>query len=577
MSSARSFMGRGLSMPSMVCLALLLTMLGCAAPQNQAPSQGSSAEGQRPAERTRITAAIIGDPFTLSASVNSAGTGGQPGVEEVERLIHAGVAIRDDRGVLRLQLGESLPTLENGQWRVQSDGRMEMTWKLKPDARWQDGTPVTAFDLLFTVQVGQDKDLPLFRHQAFNSIDAVETPDARTVVVKWREPYIWADDLFTPSSVGRPAFATPLPKHLLEASFLSDKTRFMELTYWTEAFVGAGPYRVREWARGSHMVLQAFDGYALGRPKIDEVEVRFIPDANTMIANVLANEVELVVGRGFSIDAGAELRERWREGKVELPLQSWVALYPQSINPNPPIVGNADFRRALLHAIDRQEMAQSIQHGLVPIAHSIFDPEDPMFGDVERSVVKYDYDPTRAADMIGRLGVTRGADGAFPIPSLEIRAAGTEGDASNKGMFVIGDYWKRIGLTVETVQIPRQRRTDLEYRANHPGFTIQRQPNDEEGMLRFHSREAPVTENNFVGDNKGRYINRDLDALIDQYFVTIPRADRMQLASRIVEHLTSQVVPLGLFYDAAPVVVGNRVSNVIPRMVGWNAHEWQAR
>src|SRR5207248_8549018 len=136
---------------------------------------------------------------------------------------------------------------------------------------------------------------------------------------------------------------------------------------------------------------------------------------------------------------------------------------------------------------------------------------------------------------------------------------------------------KRIGLTVETVQIPRQRRTDLEYRANHPAFTIQRQPNNEEGMLRFHSREAPVAENNWVGDNKGRYMNADLDRLIDQYFVTIGRTERTQLAGRIVEHLTSQVVPLGLFYDAAPVVIGNRLSNVVPRQTGWNAHEWQAQ
>ena len=72
-------------------------------------------------------------------------------------------------------------------------------------------------------------------------------------------------------------------------------------------------------------------------------------------------------------------------------------------------------------------------------------------------------------------------------------------------------------------------------------------------------------------------LNPEFDSLIDQYFVTIPRAERTQLAGRIVEHLTSQVIPLGLFYDAAPVVIGNRLTNVIPRMVGWNAHEWQAR
>lgn len=561
---------------SAVILTTLLMVLGCA-PASQPGQQGTSGEGQRPGTRTRITAGILGDPYTLSATVNTAGTGGQPGVEEVERLIHAGLSISDDKGVLRPVLGEAVPSLDNGLWRVQPDGRMELTWKIKSDARWQDASAVTAADLLFTIQVGQDKDLPLLRQQAYNVLDSVEATDSRTVVARWKEPYIWADTMFSGATTGKPALAMPLPRHLLEPSYQSDKSRFMDLPYWTGEFVGAGPYQVREWVRGSHLVLQANDGYVLGRPKIDEIEVRFIPDANTMVANILAGEVELTVGRGFSIDAGVEIRDRWGSGQVVFPFGSWNALYPQAINPSPAVVGNVEFRRALLQAIDRQELVQTIQHGLVPIAHSIFDPEDPMYGDVERSVVRYEYDPNRAIEAITRLGFSRGSDGALAIPTIEIRAAGTEGDASNKAMFVIGDYWKRIGLTVETIQIPRQRRTDLEYRANHPGLTIQRQPNDEEGMLRFHSREAPVAENNYVGDNKGRYQNPELDSLIDQYFLTIPRAQRAQLAGRIVEHLTSQVVPLGLFFDAAPVVIGNRLSNVIPRVVGWNVHEWQAR
>src|SRR6266545_1160509 len=164
----------------------LITVLGCAAPTSPAGSQRSASDGApQQAGRTRVVAAIIGDPYTLSATVNSAGTGGQPGVEEVERLIHSGLAIRNDRGVLTPQLAESLPTLENGQWSVQPDGRMEMTWKINPRARWHDGTPLTAADLLFTVQVGQDKELPLFRHQAYDSLEGVEAADATTVLAKW--------------------------------------------------------------------------------------------------------------------------------------------------------------------------------------------------------------------------------------------------------------------------------------------------------------------------------------------------------------------------------------------------------
>ena len=557
----------------LIVIAALVATLGCSAPPattRQVTSPGSPAE-PAPATNTRATAAILGDPRTLSATMNTNSTGGQPGVEEVQRLIHAGLAIRDDTGALRPQLGDMVPTLENGRWKLQPDGQMEMTWKIRDGARWHDGTTLTAGDLVFTTQVGQDRELPLFRSRAFNAIDSVEATDASTVTVKWREPYIWADQLFTA------ALAMPLPKHLLEPTFSNDKARFVELPYWTEEFIGTGPYRVREWARGSHLILQANDGYLLGRPKINEIEVKFIPDANTMTANILAGAVELTMGRGFSIDSAAELREQWRDGNVAIALDNWVALYPQGINPNPTLIANVEFRRALVHAMDRQEMVQSIQHGLVPVAHTILSPEDALYKDVERSIVKYDYDPRQAMQMISQLGIPRAADGTLSLAPIEIRAAGTQGDSSNKGMFVVADFWKRLGLTVETTQIPNQRRNDLEYRATHPGFTIQRQPGGEEGMQRYHSREAPVPENNFVGDNKGRYMNPELDALLDRYFVTIARGERVQLGSQIVQHMTGQVTPLGLFYDANAVVIGKRLENIIAVQVGWNSHEWAVK
>src|SRR5436190_625396 len=190
----------------------LVTVIGCAAPPTPSTSQRAPEPAQTSGPK-RLVAAIIGDPYTLSATVNSAGAGGQPGVEEVERLIHSGLAIRNDRGALTPQLAASLPTLENGQWRVLQDGHMEMTWTISPRARWHDGTPLTAADLLFSVQVGQDKDLPLFRHPAYDSLESVEAPNAATVVAKWKAPYIWADDLFASTSTGRPALATPLPRH----------------------------------------------------------------------------------------------------------------------------------------------------------------------------------------------------------------------------------------------------------------------------------------------------------------------------------------------------------------------------
>ena len=60
------------------------------------------------------------------------------------------------------------------------------------------------------------------------------------------------------------------------------------------------------------------------------------------------------------------------------------------------------FRRALMHAMDRQEMVDTIQAGLAEVAHTYLGPDQREYGEVEGSIVRYDYDPRRAAQIIAR-------------------------------------------------------------------------------------------------------------------------------------------------------------------------------
>ena len=113
-------------------------------------------------------------------------------------------------------------------------------------------------------------------------MDAVEVTDPQTVVVKWREPFIEADTMFSPDVV------MPMARHLLEQTYTQDKPNFLTHSYWRDEFVGTGPYRLVEWAPGTHLLLRANDQYILGRPRIDEIDVRFILDLNAINANLQA-------------------------------------------------------------------------------------------------------------------------------------------------------------------------------------------------------------------------------------------------------------------------------------------------
>src|SRR5207253_578378 len=152
--------------------------------------------------------------------------------------------------------------------------------------------------------------------------------------------------------------------------------------YWTDEYVGTGPFRVREFARSSHIVLEAYDRYVLGRPKIDQIDVQLIPDPNTVMANILAGTVELTVGRNVSLEEAMQVRDQWRDGNVVISPSSWIVVFPQFINPNPPVIADVRFRRALTYALDRQQMTETLQAGLTPVAHSFLAPDEPEYRDV---------------------------------------------------------------------------------------------------------------------------------------------------------------------------------------------------
>src|SRR5207248_2834615 len=148
--------------------------------------------------------------------------------------------------------------------------------------------------------------------------------------------------------------------------------------------------------RDSHVVLTASDTSIFGRPKIDEIEVRFIPDNDTLLANVLAG-LDLTLGKTISLDMALQARDKWTEGRMAVLPQNWTPLNVQFVNPDPPVVGNLRFRRAMLQALDRQQLAEFVFSGQAAPADSFVGPDFPYYATIEPFVVKYAYDPRQAA------------------------------------------------------------------------------------------------------------------------------------------------------------------------------------
>ncbi len=560
----------------MVMLAIVVVATGCgssgpaAQSGSRSGSTGSTAAATGP---KRVVAGIPSNPPMLYNKLNVGGVGGQGAA--LQDLVHVGLTAYDTARVLQPRLAEQVPSIENGLWRVLPDGRMETTWRIRPNAMWHDGKPFTSDDLAFTLDAVRDRELPALADIRYTAIEGVEAPDSRTFTIRWSRPFIEADAMFSAD------LAAPMPKHLLEQPYSESKAAFGDLAYWGPEFVGAGPFKVRDMQRGTGLVVDAFDQYVLGRPKVDQVEVRFILNETTLVAGILAGAIELTLARSVSAEQGVQLRDEWKDGRMELLSDDWYVMYPQFVNPNPSVIRDLRFRRALMQATNRQQMADTLEGGLSAVAESFVHPRETEYKDVESSLVRYAYDPRRAVEAIEELGFTKGPDRMYQDPSgqrLEISIYATQLDAHQKMVFTLNDEWPALGIGVDPVIIPPQRAQDAEYRATFPGFSLQGHPRNPNW---FYSSEARLPEKNFRGSNNARYMSAELDGHLDRFFSTVPKAERVRALAQIVNHLSDQLVVLPLIWRVDPTMVGNRLVNVGGRgrdaTQAWNAHEWDVK
>src|SRR5207248_337694 len=190
---------------------------------------------------------------------------------------------------------------------------------------------------------------------------------------------------------------------------------------------------------------------------------------------------------------------------------------------------------------------------------------------------RYDYDPRQATRLIEEAGFSRAADGFYRDAVGQRLAVDIWASGESRTMVVAADDWRQAGVEANPLVLPPQRWNDREYVAKFPAFRINRQPNTIADLRRFQSNQAPMPENNFVGLNYSRYMSPELDALVDKYFQTIPKADRTRVLGNIVHHMTDVLNIMGLYYDVRTMLVANRITGMTSPNTGWNDHTWDVR
>ncbi len=557
-------------------IGILLVGLGACSPQGGPGSPGGDEAPREGQARPKILVwAGLREPGSFDPVIGLGGSGSP--ASEVTPVVHNFLVVENDRFDAVPQLAVERLSVEKGTWRVNPDGSMVTSWRIRPNVRWHDGSPFTSADLIFAFTASIDPDLPKSQFGGLRFMASAEAPDPLTFVVHWSGTYPKAD---------REVGLAPMPAHLLEEHYRNSKADFLNDPYFTTSFIGLGAYRLIRWEPGSHMEFSRFDDYYMGRPPLDGVIVRFIGDPSTMLSNILAGAIDIATPvLSANLDAVLDVRNRWAgtENRVDIGPTDGLRHLQLQFRPGlarPPAgLTNPAVRQALYHGIDRQAIVEVMTRGTAPTADSYMPPVEPMRPLVESAIPQFPYDPTRAAQLLAQAGWTRASDGSLVHQAtgerFDIDVWGRTGSASEQELSIIADNWKAIGAQPKTYMVPAVRVTDRELLATYPGVLLHNPPWFSLYESRLHTRDIANEGNRWSGRNAAGYSSARVDGLLDDLLVAIEPQRQVAVHRQLLQEVMSDVAFMPLYWVIRPVLVLGAVRGEVTAFAtGWNIFEW---
>jgi peptide/nickel transport system substrate-binding protein len=424
--------------------------------------------------------------------------------------------------------GNVVPDLAQG-WTVSADG-LKYDFKLKEGLYWHDGAPVTAADVLYTTKVMQDPDFPgmgwlgvLWRTV---KVSAPGGPTGLTVHFELSAPLASFLDYTT---IGL------LPAHLWERVPASQLKNSQLNTHP----VGTGPFQLVDLT-ATRAELIPNPRYPGGfNPYLTGLTIRFYPDHQSLLPAFDRKEID-----GVSAIAPDDMPAAAERNDLQLfssPLPGYSLVYLNLQNPNVPFFKELAVRQALLYALDRQGLIDSVLHGQGIVANS---PIQPNTWAYDANVPKYAYDLDKARKLLDDAG-WKDTDGDGVRDQNGVKLAFVlVGSSANQALIdAIAAAWGRLGVQVAAQPV------------SMAGLTTD--------FLTTHNFDAALVDWSFTGDpdpyplwhsaqikdgqNYGGWDNPEADAAIEKARALTDRAARQGYYVQF-QRIFAQEVPAILLY-----------------------------
>jgi peptide/nickel transport system substrate-binding protein len=407
-------------------------------------------------------------------------------------------------------------------WRPLDDLHWE--FKLREGVTWQDGTPFTADDVVFTFQ--RARAVPPSPsgniHQYLQHVVSVSAPDAHTVVFETDQPHpTLLHNLVNIWIVSR--------KNGTDASLADYNSG--------KAVIGTGPYREVEWIPGDRMILQRYNGYFGPRPDWDRVIYRPIPNDAARVAALLSGDVDLIGNvpaneiadlrrnPGFVLSALPSTRcYFWALDQVHDTSPEITDLDGRPMAKNP--LKDVRVRRALSMAIDRQALVARVMQGQAILASQFMPTGLP---GTSANLKPVAYDPAGARTLLDEAGYASGF--GMVINSTNDRYPG---DAAVTQ--AVAQMWTRLGLKVsvatwpKAVYFPRAAKFDFSVLLGGNSSATGEPLSQLLNVLGTRDQAKGIGASNY-----GRYSSPTLDAMLAKAAVTLDDSARNTLLAQAYE------------------------------------------
>ncbi|HWC13586.1 MAG TPA: peptide ABC transporter substrate-binding protein [Actinomycetota bacterium] len=316
-----------------------------------------------------------------------------------------------------------------------------ITYTIKEEAQWSDGTPITADDFVFTWETVMDEKNNMASRAGYEQIEDAQVDRDKTVTFTFSEPYAGWKDLFS----------VVYPKHAIEGE------NFNKI--WNKAWVdkngepiGSGPFLFESYNKGADLTLVKNENYWQEPAHVDEIVFRFLPETNTEIQSLRGGEVDLIYPQ-----PQLELVPLTQQADLEVITSAsttWEHVDIQVGKNGHPALKNADVRKALAYAIDREglvaQLFGELSPDLAPLHNTIYMQNQEQY---QPNWEEYTHDVARARELLDGAGCTEGNDGIYECDGerLSFEFTSTAGNALRELAFeVIQQQVKEAGIELKS-------------------------------------------------------------------------------------------------------------------------------